>query len=1073
MSDFYTNVKVYGNSLLFRGIKNDKRVQVKVPYKPKLYVPCKEEGKYKTLFGENLQEIKFDCIKDARNFIKQYEDVENFHVYGNTQYEYCFISELFKSDIEYDSSKIRIAIFDIEVDSNPSTGGFADSQNPFQPIISIALKYVGEDKYFLFGYHEYEPAENVYYIQCKDEYELLKKFIEIWSINYCDILSGYFSSSFDIPYLIGRMYKILGEKETKKLSPWGIIQEKVNKKFNPKFNQYEEDKSYSIIGISSLDFLELFKKHHPKGASQESYKLDSISEIFIGEKKVEYEGSLHNLYSTNKQLFYTYNIKDVYLVEKLNDKLKLFDVAMILAYDSKTNFEDVFMQTRMWDSLIFNHLKSKRIQIPQKKKIAGDFEYEGAYVKDPTVGFHKWIATIDGTSLYPSIILNQNISPDTLIEPEDYTREMREVLNQKISVDSILNKEANFSKLSDMNVAITPNGQLFRNDRKGFLPEIIEKMFNDRQVFKKKMLEYEVQYEQLLKDGSLNEELKKDLQFKIQKYSNLQWAKKICLNSAYGSVGTKTFRFFDLRLAEAITLMGQLSNRWVENGLNQYINKILKVENSVTQHSIYGDSVTSYTPIYISYFNGDDRIVDVLPIEKLAKEYGENNWISFDGKEFCELNGIEAWSDKGWTKLHRVIRHELAPDKKIIRILTHTGCVDVTDDHSLLLVDGQEISPKDVEIGTELLHYSISPIIHQSIEFNKGIKFKYKSQQSCALVYFFASKKDTDYRIRYNKKGYYLEPISKEQVTNKVIDKYEIPYSGYVYDLTTENNHFAAGIGNLIVHNTDSVVFSFEKIIEKYCSGITDNKKIHDIIHKMIVMKIQPQIDKTCKELCNYINAYTPALKYKLEKICSSGIFVAKKRYALNVFSNEGVVYAEPQIKVTGLEIVRSSTPEVVRKSLKECVRIILNENESSLQNYVKEFKKKFYTLGIEEISFPRGVNGMSKYGDEKTIYKKGTPIHVRGCLLFNKILKDKKLDGEYELIKDGDKIKFCYLIIPNIIKENVISFPEKFPKELDLIEYIDYNMMYNKVFLEPLSSITNKIDWQIEQRYNLEDFFE
>ena len=145
MNNFYTNVKVYGNNILYRGIKDDKRIQAKIPYKPKLYVPCKDESKYKTIFGENLQEMKFDCIKDARNFIKQYENVDNFHIYGNTQYEYCVISELFKSEVSYDSNLIRTAIFDIEVDSDPKTGGFASTQDPFQPIISIALKFLGEE----------------------------------------------------------------------------------------------------------------------------------------------------------------------------------------------------------------------------------------------------------------------------------------------------------------------------------------------------------------------------------------------------------------------------------------------------------------------------------------------------------------------------------------------------------------------------------------------------------------------------------------------------------------------------------------------------------------------------------------------------------------------------------------------------------------------------------------------------------------------------------------------------------------------------------------------------------------
>lgn len=861
MTDFYLNVKQWGNEILYRGIKNGKKVQLKVPYKPSLFVPSNSSSQYKTIYGEPLQKVSLESIKKAKDFIKDYENVENFNIYGNTRYEYCLISDLFPEEVQWDFSKVRIAVFDIEVNSDPEAGGFASPENPFQPIISIALKFLGEDKFYLFGYHEFQAPDNVYYIKCKDEWTLLKKFVEIFSLNSPDIVSGWNSNGFDIPYLVNRCYKILGEPETKKLSPWNIINERKSRKFNTKFNQYEEEVSYTLVGISSLDYLELFKKYQPGGNSQASYKLDSIAESVVGEKKVEYDGSLHKLYTEDKQKFYEYNIQDVNLVEKINDKCRLFELGLTLAYDSKTNPEDIFQQTRMWDAMVYDYLKKKDIHIPQIK--SNEFEaYEGAYVKPPIVGLHKWVVSLDATSLYPSIIMGKNISPETIVNPEDYTENMRKIVSNGVNVDAILSGSLDLHSLKGDKVTLTPNGQFFKVDTKGFLPEMVENMFKARQDYKKKMLNAQQEYEKVSIEykSTNNPNLKNkltELSYEISKFDNLQNSKKLCLNSLYGSLGSKYFRFFDVRLAEGITLEGQLSNRWVANYMNDYLNGLLK--------------------------------------------------------------------------------------------------------------------------------------------------------------------------------------------TNK----------DYV-----------------IYMDTDSLMVSLSALVDKVVSKEKSQEEIVQFLLKSIVNKIQPEVDGFCSKLSNYVNSFRNALSYKLEKICSSGVFVAKKRYALNVFSNEGVIYSEPKIKVTGLEIVKSSSPAVVRSELKSCVGVILNETQENLQERVEAFRNKFNKFDVEEISFPRGVNGLFKYVDSTTIYKKGTPIHVRGSIMFNKLLSERKLDSEYEYIKDGDKIKYCYLKTPNHIKENIIAFPEKMPKQFDLHNHIDYNFMFEKTFIEPLKSITDCIGWDLEKKNSLEDFF-
>jgi len=855
MSDFYTNVKQYGDNILYIGYKNGKKIRTKIPYSPSLFVPTNENSPYKTIYGENLKKIKPGSINKAKEFIKQYEGVGNFRVYGNTKYEYCAISDLFPEEIDWDLNKIRIAIIDIEVDSNPESGGFASTENPFQPITSIALKFFGEDKYYVFGYYDFDAPTNVHYIKCQDEYTLMKKFIDVWSSNYPDIVSGWNVDGFDIPYIVNRFNKIISEQETRKLSPWNIIQEFKSRKFNPKFNRYEEDYSFKILGVATLDYIDLYKKYQPGGNSQESYKLDNIAEAEIGEKKVSYDGSLHRLYQENKQKFYEYNIQDVALIEKLDEKCKLFSLALTLSYNSKTNPDDIFQQTKMWDALVYDYLKKKDIQLPQKV-IGQDEDYEGAYVKPTKPGMHKWVVTLDATSLYPSIIMGKNISPETIVDPADYTTEMRAILSQSVCVDNLLQKKLDLSRLKENNVTLTPNGQFFRTDKKGFLPEMVEVMFAKRQAYKKKMIELQKDYERISKDDPKDPNLNQ-ISFDIAKFNNLQNAMKLCLNSLYGCLGTKYFRFFDVRQAEAITLEGQLSNRWVANKINEYLNRILNTD-------------------------------------------------------------------------------------------------------------------KDYVIGGD----------------------------------------------------------------------------------------------------TDSLFLSLHGLVKKVCPPNMTADKIVQFLLKSATDKIQPEIDNFCNELTEYVNSYDNKLKYKLEKICSNSVFVAKKRYALNVYSNEGVVYNEPKIKVTGLEIVKSSSPAVVRKALKDCVKMILDEDKEKLQQFVSEFRNKFDNYSVEEISFPRGVNGLNKYYDSALIYKKGTPIHVRGSIVFNEVVKDKRLNYNYEYIKDGDKIKFCYLKMPNPIKENVISFPEKLPKELYLGKYIDYDMMWDKVFLEPLKSITEIIHWDLEKKNYLEDFF-
>jgi DNA polymerase elongation subunit (family B) len=845
---FYTNVQSIGGKILYRGVIGGKRVKQKIDYTPALYIPSRKVTNYKTLDGNYLDKKVFDSIHEAREYTKQFDGVVNASkIYGNTRYEYAFISDQHPEMVEWDQDLVSIAVIDIEVGSE---NGFPDPYEANEPITAITITYLNGYTY-VYGCGDYNNYdENVSYMKCKDEWTLCKRFLEDWMNKCPDVITGWNTKFFDIPYLINRFNRILGEDYAKKLSPWNMISER-NTVINGR-----QMKAYEIVGVGSLDYIELYKWYAPGGKSQESYRLDNIANVELGEGKISYDEyeNLHQLYKLNYQKFIEYNIKDVQLILKLEDKLKLLELALTLAYDTKSNYEDVFAQTRMWDSLTYSYLLQQNIIVPPREVKEKDSAFEGAYVKVPQVGMHEWVASFDLNSLYPHLMMQYNISPETLIEPENYTEEMRNIISQGISVEKLLVKKADLSKLTG--ATITPNGQFFRTDIQGFLPKMLEEMYEDRKKFKKMMISAKQEY-QKEKDPKAKNELEK----KIARYNNLQLAKKVSLNSAYGALGSQYFRFYDLRMALGVTTAGQLSIRWIEAKINDYMNKLLKTE---ADYVIASDTDSIYL-----------RLGDLV-----NKVYGSNEKVSM---------------------------------------------------------------PKQ-----------------------------------------------------------------------KVID-----------------------------------------FMDRVCED-----------------KIQPYIDKSYEELAVYVNAYDQKMQMKREALADKGVWTAKKRYILNVYNNEGVAYEEPYMKVMGLEMIKSSTPSAIREKMSQTIELMMRGTETEVQEFIQKFKEEFKKLPPEEISFPRGLNGLRTYSDSVTLYTKGTPIHVKGAILYNHHLKEMKLTKKYPLIQEGEKIKFTYLKMPNHFKDMVISYPGRLPKEFGLDKYIDYDVQFEKSFLEPIKVILDCMNWSVEKTNSIEDFF-
>jgi DNA polymerase elongation subunit (family B) len=823
---------------------------MKIEYAPTLFLPVNKNTEWKTLSGDNLEPKKFENMRSARDFAKKYEDVQNFKIFGNSSFEYAFIAETQPGMIDWNIDELKISIIDIEVGSE---NGFPDPYKATEPITAIAIRSLNGDM-VVYGCGEYDKekdetnkGKNVTYIKCRDEYTLCKTFLTDWEKDSPDVVSGWNIKFFDIPYLVNRFNRILGEDNTRKLSPWNNVyaREKVIRGKNVT--------SYDLTGIAVLDYIELYKWYAPGGKSQESYRLDNIAHVELGKKKIDYSeyDNLHQLYRLNFQKFIEYNIVDVELVIELENKLKLIELGLTLAYDTKTNYEDIFAQTRMWDSLIYSYLFEKNIIVPPKIIKNKTEAFEGAYVKEPQVGAHDWVASFDLNSLYPHLMMQYNISPETLIDPEEYTDEMRGVLGQVVTVDRLINGDIDTSKLSD--VTLTPNGQFFRTDIQGFLPKMLEEMYEDRKKFKKLMLKSKQDYE-----NETDESKKREIKNLVARYDNLQLAKKVSLNSAYGALGSQYFRFYDLRMALGVTTAGQLSIRWIEKALNGYLNKLLKTNNE-------------------------------------------------------------------------------------------------------------------------------------------------------------------DY---------------------------------------------------VIASDTDSIYLRLGELVNTVYKDKSDPNAIISFMDKVCEQKIQPFIDKSYQDLAAYVHAYSQKMQMKREGLSDKGIWTAKKRYILNVYNNEGVQYKEPQIKVMGLEMVKSSTPAAIREKMKEVIQLMMKGTETDVQEFILNFREQFKKLPPEDISFPRGLNGLTEYSDSVMMYKKGTPIHVRGAILYNHYLKQYDLVKKYPLIQEGEKLKFTYLKVPNHFKEDVISYPGRLPKEFNLSDYIDYETQFNKAFVEPVKVILDCLSWQVEKQNSIESFF-
>lgn len=787
-----------------------------------------ESKRWATLDGSEVHSIQPGTIWDCREFIDKYKDVHGMAIYESPGHVYQYIAETYKGEIRFDPQDVAVFTIDIETTVE---NGFPEPSTANEQILLITVKDTRHNKITTWGQQPFDnDIDHVDYVYCPDEQSLLKAFNVWWQQHYPDVITGWNSSLFDVTYLYNRMCKVLGETLAKKLSPWGqVFQRDVD------LGGRSVQRTY-IAGIASLDYLDLYKKF--TYVPQESYRLDYIAQVELGERKLENpENTFKEFYEKRWDTFVRYNIRDVELVDKLDDKMKLIDLALTIAYAAKVNYEDVFGSVKLWDVIIYNYLNDLKIVIPQRRQESKSQPFEGAYVKEPLTGKHKWCISFDLNSLYPHLIMQYNMSPETISDKR-----------YEVTVDKLLKKEIDLHQLPLLDYTMAGNGWCFKKEKRGLLPFQMQRYYDLRVTYKNEMLALKQKFQDT-GDQNLTKE--------ISRLNNLQMAMKILLNSAYGACGNRHFRYFDVRIAEGITLSGQLSIRWIANKLNELFDKTLKTD-------------------------GVDRVV---------------------------------------------------------------------------LID------------------------------------------------------------------------------------------------------------------TDSVVLTLEDLVEKVCPDKTDEEKIK-YLDKIAQDIIQPFIDKSYQELATYMNAYEQKMQMKRENLVDTMISVSKKRYVMSVHNSEGVQYKTPKLKIMGLQMVRSSTPAVIRSKLADSLETILRGTEADVQNYVTEFKTEFNKFDSTQIAFPRGVSDVSKYSNKTTIYSKGTPIHVRGALLYNHYIKKLGLTKKYQLIKEGDKIKFLYLKKPNPIHEDCIAFIDKLPEEFELNSYVNYSKMFEKTFEDAVQNILDSLGWSTQHKATLEDWF-
>lgn len=845
---YYTFCDRVGHRLFLRYVDADGKRKQRVfsQYPFELFIKGAKKDAT-SLFGDTLSRIEFQECSEVTEFVKEYDGVTE--IFGQTSLPHQFIAKQYPGVINFDMSKFVILNFDIEVRHD---NGFPKPEHANDEILSISLKVFGRDQKITLGLKPFKPErEQDIYEQCADERELLVRFLGYWRRLNPDIITGWNIDGFDIPYLVNRMTKVLGEELTAQLSPF----HHETKKVFQEIDVGRGDKSYRILGVTSYDYLNLYMKFAPK--KLESYKLDFVAETEVKANKTDltpWGGNLMRLYNEDFNTFVVYNENDVYLVERLDDKLKFIQLAVSITLMTHSRYHEALATVKPWDNMVYNMLLERGVQIPPENFSKDGEGIAGAYVKEPIPGKYRWVVSMDLTSLYPSIVRMYNMSPETLVyeaseKPLDFLGKM---LDGKVDLSD---------RISD-GLVTAANGSAYRQDGEGILAHAMTYVFEERKRVKKQMLATKQEKEKLKSEGGSKEQVEA-LENKVAQLDALQQALKVVANGGYGAIANKAFRYFNISIAEGITLTGQLTIRFISARINEFLNA----------------------------------------------------------------------------------------------------------------------------------------------------KFK-----------------------------------------------------------TTDKDY-------VVTCDTDSAYICLDTFVEKILKVPAERQKdmtlkIVDCLDVFIKKELEPLLEREYAKLAEYVGSTNNKMDMKREAIADVGIFRGKKNYIMQVWDNEGVRFAEPELKTVGIETARSSTPKMVRDELKKCLKTLLNESNEVLLKEIDSFRQLFYNAPLSKVASPRGVSEMNKWVGGQ-LYLKGTPIHVKAALHYNDLIRSMGLDTTHPLIREGEKIKFIYLREPNPIHCTAIGFIDELPTEFGLDKYVDVELQFEKTFLAPLQSFTDLIGWQVKKVSSLDDLWE
>lgn len=685
----YSNFTTIGNSIYVR--TRDEQgapIFVEKKYKPTFFLPADNPDvvhSSETLDGTKLIAHQCGSLKAGREFLE-----ENPEAYGDIQQEYAYIADVYgTADILATQDELYIWNIDIEVDSEH---GYAPVDDPFAEVIAITVKWRhrGATGKVVYALKPLKQREGVTYFKCKDEVELLVAFLTHWRDrgDYPDIVTGWNIQFYDIPYLVNRIKRVLKSGSAEKMSPYERLTER-----RVTLNGRDQI-AVDIRGVAILDYYELYRKFTL--TQKESYRLDFIAEEELKEKKVDYVsqyGSLHQLYTQNFELFMEYNIQDVELVDKLDQKLKLIELVISLAYNAKANYVDTFRQVRLWDIMIYHHLRGLNIQIPPRKEVDKNEQFAGAFVKEPQVGQHKWIVSFDVASMYPHIIRQWNLSPETILEPKkaqlpDIDTLLSESPIAKLEVSKATGQFERQELFGDnqpidplTDACVAANGLRTRRDIEGFLPKMLKVLYEERKRFANLMKDMDFELSKLpeRKDSMSAEDYaaEKQRMTKLKAaYNNQQAIRKVNLNSAYGALGSNYFRFFDVDMAEAVTLSGQLTIQLIAKDVNAFLNKIFKTKNEDFIIASDTDSIYVRLEKLADIFQSKKPNASTKEIALMMKEFGDAQLQPLINKTFerlatylnvanpCMSMAREVIADKGvWTAKKRYMMNVLIKDK--------------------------------------------------------------------------------------------------------------------------------------------------------------------------------------------------------------------------------------------------------------------------------------------------------------------------------------------------------------------------------------------------------------------------